>query len=215
MGWPDEKRSVPPAVQPYWDCHDELVVYGQLIFKGYRLLITACMRTELMAVTHASHMVIDGCLRRAWECLYWPYMSQDIKKYISNSGVCQKHQVSQQKEPMRPHEVLTHIWAKLGVDLVHGRMLLVVTDYYSNYLEVENIKAVSSRTVIHALTSMFARHAIPEVLVSDIGPQFASAEFASFANWWGFEHVTSSISTLCSIKWKSRECSQNTETSLH
>ena len=194
MGWPEEKKCVPPAVQPYWDCRDELVIHGQLIFKGYRLVIPVCMRAELMAVTHASHVGIEGCLRRARECLYWPYMSQDIKKYVSNCDVCQKHQVSQQKEPMRLHEVLTRPWAKLGVDLcmLHGRTLLVVCDYYSNYLEVENIKGVTSWTVIHALSSMFARHGIPDVLVSDNGPQFASAEFASFANRWGFEHVTSS-----------------------
>ena len=63
MGWPDEKRCVPPAVQSFGFCCDELVVHGQLIFKGYRLVIPACMRTELMAVTHASHVGIEGCLR--------------------------------------------------------------------------------------------------------------------------------------------------------
>ena len=46
---------------------------------------------------------------------------------------------------------------------------------------------MTSGTVIHALASMFARHGIPDVSVSDNGPQFAS-----FANQWGFEHVTSS-----------------------
>ena len=56
-GWPGEKRYVAPAVQPYWHHCDELVVEGQLMFNGHRLVIPACMRTELMAVTHASHVV--------------------------------------------------------------------------------------------------------------------------------------------------------------
>ena len=33
---------------------------------------------------------------------------------------------------------------------------------------------------------------IPEVVRSDNGPQFDSAEFAKFAKEWKFEHVTSS-----------------------
>ncbi|KAI0233656.1 hypothetical protein LSAT2_016131 [Lamellibrachia satsuma] len=37
--WPGEKWYVPPAVHPYWDHRDELVMDGQLTFKGHRLVI--------------------------------------------------------------------------------------------------------------------------------------------------------------------------------
>ena len=85
-------------------------------------------------------------------------------------------------------------WAKLAVDLCafQGRTLLVVVDYFSNYLEVESLTSVTSRSVIRVLSSLFARHGIPDVLVSDNGPQFASAEFASFTKKWSFQRVTSS-----------------------
>ena len=66
-------------------------------------------------------------------------------------------------------------------------------DYFSNYLEVEDITGnVTSRSVIKVLSSLFARHGIPDFVVSDNGSQFASAEFASFAKKWYFQHVTSS-----------------------
>ena len=42
------------------------------------------------------------------------------------------------------------------------------------------------------LSSLFARHGVPDVLVTDNGPQFVSAELASFPKKWKFEHVTSS-----------------------
>ena len=42
----------------------------------------------------------------------------------------------------------------------------------------------------------FARHGIPEVLVTDNGTQFSSSEFVTFAKTWGFEHNTSSLQYL-------------------
>ena len=54
-------------------------------------------------------------------------------------------------------------------------------DYFSNYIEVEveRLTTTTSRSVARA--SLFARHSVPDVLVPDNGPQFVSAEFASFA----------------------------------
>ena len=74
-GWRNDKHSVPPAVLPYWNARDELVIDGSLVFKGHRLVIPVCLRAELMAVTHASHIGIEGCLRRARECLFWPHVT--------------------------------------------------------------------------------------------------------------------------------------------
>ena len=50
----------------------------------------------------------------------------------------------------------------------------------------------SSRKVITHMKSMFARHGIPELVLSDNGPQYASEEFRRFAAEYGFTHVTSS-----------------------
>ena len=138
-GWPNDKRSVPPAVLPYWDARDELVIDGSLIYKGHRLVIPVCLRAELMAVTNASHIGIEGCLHRAREYLFWPHMSQDLKMFISTCDICQTHQRSQQKEPLQQHEMIMRPRVKLGVYLcqLHGRTLLVVCDYFINYIEVE------------------------------------------------------------------------------
>ena len=39
---------------------------------------------------------------------------------------------------------------------------------------------------------MYARYGVPDTVITDNGPQFASQEFSSFARVWGFVHTTSS-----------------------
>lgn len=42
------------------------------------------------------------------------------------------------------------------------------------------------------MKSQFARHGIPDRVLSDNGPPFGSREFAEFSRSYEFEHVTSS-----------------------
>ena len=42
------------------------------------------------------------------------------------------------------------------------------------------------------MKSIYARHGIPEVLVSDNGPQFSAEIFTQFAQNFDFQHQTSS-----------------------
>lgn len=39
---------------------------------------------------------------------------------------------------------------------------------------------------------MFARHGIPETVISDNGPQYSAEAYARFAQGYHFKHVTSS-----------------------
>ena len=193
-GWPPSRTGLPESVYPYFDIRDELVLQDSLIFKGAQLVIPAAMRKEMMAATHASHIGIEGCIRRARESMFWPRMSVELKEYISKCDICMAHRTTLGREPLMQHEFAARPWAKVGVDLCDhaGRILLVVSDYYSNFIEVENLNKATTGTVSKALKTLFSRYGVPDVLISDNGPQFASEEFASFARAWGFDHVTSS-----------------------
>ena len=67
-----------------------------------------------------------------------------------------------------------------------------MTDYFSKFTEIAYLTSTSSAAVIEHCKSIFSRHGIPETLVSDNGPQFASREFAAFSRKYDFQHVTSS-----------------------
>lgn len=68
----------------------------------------------------------------------------------------------------------------------------MVVDYFSRYIEVANLPKLITATTVERLKVIFARFGIPETLVTDNGPQFASCEFAEFSRDYDFKHVTSS-----------------------
>ena len=72
-----------------------------------------------------------------------------------------------------------------------GHMFLVLVDAHSKWMEVKMVKNATSSTTITALRSIFAAHGIPELLVSDNGSVFTSAEFKNFIQHNGIRHATS------------------------
>ena len=193
-GWPEQRSELPECLYPYFDIRDELTCQEELVFKGPRLVVPSSVRKELMSVIHASHNGIDACIRRARDSLFWPRMTTELKEFISKCDICMAYRTEQSKEPIIQHEFVARPWSKVGADLcqMDNRTLLVMVDYYSNYIEVARMTTTTSRAIIKEMKSVFSRHGIPDILVTDNGPQFASAEFATFAATWDFTHVTSS-----------------------
>ena len=193
-GWPSNRKAVPECLYPYFDIQDVLTIEDELVFKGHQLVVPASLCRELMAVTHASHIGVETCIQQARDCLYWPLMSKEMKKYVARCDVCMAHRNEQRKEPIQQHEFVGRPWSKVAADLcdLDKRTLLVISDYFSNYIIVACIQSVTRRSIIKELKAVFARFAILDTLDTDNGPQFASAEFAVFVRTWEFDHVTSS-----------------------
>ena len=126
--------------------------------------------------------------------MFWPRIASDVKDYVSKCDVCLAYRTSQTKEPLLQHEVISRPWAKVAADLceTNGRPHLVVSDYFSNFIEVSRLHAITTKAVVRELKTIFARFGIPEILVTDNGPQFASNEFKAFAKSWSFNHTTTS-----------------------
>lgn len=86
-------------------------------------------------------------------------------------------------------------WQKIGLDLfeLNGKHYLIAVDYFSSFIEIDLLTSLTSSRVIALLKKQFARFGIPNVIMSDGGPQFVSQEFQDFAKKWGITHMTSSI----------------------
>ena len=69
---------------------------------------------------------------------------------------------------------------------------LLIVDYYSRYIEVAKLNHSTAEEVILHCKSIFARHGIPEEVITDNGPQFIAELFSEFARNYQFSHITSS-----------------------
>ena len=170
-GWPEHKSNVPSIISPYFNMRDEMSIRDGLIFKGERVVVRRASRSELLRRIHSSHLGVNGCLNRARECLYWPGMTADIKNYVSTCEACREYEQGQVKETMMSPETPNRPWQRVAADLFEfeGKTYLVTSDYYSDFFELDHLRSLSSVCVIRKLKAHFARHGIPEQLVTDNG----------------------------------------------
>ena len=163
--------------------------------KGERIVVPKSMQKEMLDKIHnMSHLGVQKCLRRAREIVFWPGINGQIKDKVAMCEICNEFRNSQAKQPLKPHEIPERPWQILGTDLfeLDGQNYLILVDYYSKFFEVSKISGTGSESVINVLKQNFARHGIPEKLISDNGPCYASQLFTEFAKAYQFDHATSS-----------------------
>ena len=77
---------------------------------------------------------------------------------------------------MISHPIPERPWQRVASDIfeLNNNKYLFLSDYYSNYFEVNKLTTATAQNVINICKEQFARHGIPEVLVTDSGTQFTS-----------------------------------------
>ncbi|UYV74273.1 hypothetical protein LAZ67_11002773 [Cordylochernes scorpioides] len=193
QGWPDKKK-MSHTLLSYWHVKDELGVQNRLLMRSCRLVIPASMKLEILDKLHAGHFGITKTRLRARETVWWPGISEESAETVRKCSVCIQEAVSKH-EPLIPTNIPTRPWQKIGMDLFkfENKWCLVVIDFYSRFPEMIQLDRLTANVVVRSCKSIFARHGIPETVVSDNGTQFGAArEFANFARQYGFTHVTSS-----------------------
>ena len=194
VGWPEQKSQVPIPIREYWNYRDEISLHNGILFKRQCIIIPKTIRPEIIARSHSSHLGIESCLRKARDSVFWPGMSCEIKEAVLQCSVCAEFQTWNPKEHMQTSRVPDRPWSRVAIDMftLHRKEYVVLVDYYSDFVEVQEVADTISPTIIQFLKEHFSRHGIPDVIVSDKGPQLVSQEFRRFAGEWEFKHVTSS-----------------------
>ena len=116
-GWPASRQDVHTNILPYFHIRDELAVQNGIIFRGDRCVIPKALRPKILLHLHSAHLGIEGCLRRARECVHWPGINHEIRDYVKKYDTCRKYLTSNIRETLMSHEIPARPWQKVGTDL--------------------------------------------------------------------------------------------------
>jgi len=168
---------------PYWKFRDQLTVHNNLLLYGSHIVIPYPMQQEILKKLHEGHQGIERCCLRVQISIWWPGIGKQINDTSPSVQTCVCDS-SQCKEPLMPSNLPDYPWQKVGTDLCHlnNSNYILVVDYYPRLIEVIKLTTTTSKSVIEALHSTFSRYGIPEIVMSDNGPQYPFKEFADCAN---------------------------------
>ena len=117
IGWPEQRSEVPISIREYWNYRDEVILHNSILFKRQRIIVPKAMRSEIILRSHAIHLGIEACLRKARDVVCWPGMNSEIKEAVSKCSVCADFQARNPKEPMQTPKVTDRPWSRVAVDM--------------------------------------------------------------------------------------------------
>ena len=148
----------------------------------------------VLSLLHEGHPGITRMKTLARGYVWWPGMNSELEDSVKYCSKCQEHQRLPAKALMQPWEWPNRPWAHIHVDYtgpIEGKMVLIMVDAHSKWLEALVVNSATSQTTIEKLCSVFATHGLLEVLVLNNGSIFTSAEFDEFINRNRIKHLTS------------------------
>ncbi|XP_028411670.1 uncharacterized protein K02A2.6-like [Dendronephthya gigantea] len=185
-------------LKSYHMCAEELTATkaGDLLLKGSRIVIPKSLQDRAMQLGHVGHQGIEKTKALLREKIWFPGMDSKIKTFIENCAACQTVGPCSPPEPMSITPTATEPWQSLALDFYgpiphSGQYLLVVTDTYSKFPEVEIVKSTSAKACIPKLDRIFGTHGIPKTIKTDNGPPFNGDDFKRYMAALGIEWTRS------------------------
>ncbi|XP_017224963.1 uncharacterized protein LOC108201178 [Daucus carota subsp. sativus] len=132
---------------------------------------------------------------------YWPTVKRDAEDYVRRCDACQKHAPVIHQPSEELHATMpSWPFMKWGMDIV-GKMppapgqkvyMLVMTDYFSKWIEAEAFRQVTSKEVVSFIKrNILCKFGIPSEIICDNGSQFISDKTEAFCKRYNITLVKS------------------------
>lgn len=167
--------------------------YDKLLFRDRTYVPEGELREILLRLAHDQPSVGHTGRAKMYELMsrhyYWPSLSADIRRYLRNCVNCNRCKSSRYKAGLlKPLPVPAQRWTEVSVDFIgplvksHGFDCIMVV--VCRLSKMRHYIPCLTTDSTDDLTDLFIRHVwklhgLPDHLVSDRGPTFASALWAS------------------------------------
>ena len=176
-------RSVSKGLED-WNLEDGLILYrGQIYIPKDLTLRQDIVKQyhEHLATGHPGRWKTYELVSREF---WWPGMSVFVKEFVDGCATCQSTKVlPKTKVPLKPNQIPTEVWSVITMDFVVDLplskgydSLFVVVDRLSKatILAPCNKTITAEETPQLYLSHVWKRTGLPQQVISDRGPQFAS-----------------------------------------
>lgn len=170
---------------------------------GWRIVVPTDFRNEVLQRCHDDVLAAHGgylkTLHRVQRTYFWPRMRNEIAKYVNRCETCRAIKPTNQCQtaPMGRYRDPERPWKMIALDFMGyypltkrgNRQLLVVVDVFSKFVLLKPVKRATAEATIHFLREgVFLKYGVPEILISDNGPQLLSKATKEFLAKYGVTH---------------------------
>lgn len=147
----------------------------------------------------AAHGGFHKTVSRIRERYFWPSLRDDVRAYVNNCTVCRAIKSSnlalgppmgEFRDPVQPFRIVSIDYCGPYTRSKSGnKWLLVMVDMFSKYVVIEPLrKSSAAQTIDRMRRELFLKFGVPEIVISDNGPQLKSLVFSDFLGEFGVKH---------------------------
>ncbi|KFD58860.1 hypothetical protein M514_00023, partial [Trichuris suis] len=186
------KPPVSKQLQPFFNRRNALSVVEGCIMMTDRVVIPKRLQPAILKQLHQGHPGIVQMKAIARSYIYWPGLDNEIETVVRSCDKCSAVAKTPVKTELSSWPIPEKPWSRIHVDYagpMEGQYFLVVVDAYSKWPEIFMMNHITTAATLENSRKLFTQFGLPEVLVSDNGAQFTSAEFTESCMKNGIQHI--------------------------